>query len=1035
MKHLRSWFLFAFLNLIIVGQSPAYDFFCANALDPIDRAGYPPDSEFEEIPESYFSTCFNDVFTIKVHWDDWNNPNNAFWPLDSIQAFAEKILPAECTPDSAWAERIAQYIGEDIEPTFPRIRFQWETKHGVVVDRDNFTLWLLEGSWWNEELKIWEDDPGSLAQPHTGRIYLSLHNDPETTVWELAHYGGFAHEWGHIAHYSTEPWLVDDVGCRHWGEAGYPGGPSTAPASAGEFVAHSSEFFCGKHFSDPNNDKHYRSGLGAHGWRQECWEWNISGRTNRRSWVFEPLIAYVTQRLNFDLGDLQDDGLSRWYHEECWAEGPAKYDFDSFAEVLYSLLGGSFDEATGDGRLQELFREYVLALWVNSGHLMGDVSIFMPEDEGSSIRDNFHFFHDTEEDGAWGCDDAFVLPYYAEVSNSWVTEEGPITWDRVGSSCTDPSADYELRKELLFEALGFEVLPFYGDESILASGECYDLQVEIELEEFCDCEAEGPSFDWTPNGNELLHFWVLGYPNHTENLDMQGETAVLIDSIFVPQPDIGTVVEVEVPCFGARFKSVVLLTSLTEIDAAEGALWSQSIPFKYRYRAVPSSLDLSVDVTLPTNTKFLCVDEWKTVPYGVTATILPGTEVWFADPDVVGNDVGFNVEGTLVVGDAAGGRTEMVPVTSSTEWDGVTVVLGGQLDIENTDIQGVKEVEAFPGMCGWVGDFAFNDINLTFANDANGLLLDKANTVTLDDVILSNTPFVTLRNANFLNSKVYMEQDPSGVAVEVVGTSTLDNVVIYDAYTALKVPDGNVTLHNVSAEAGQWAGLTLKLGLLASEAGVVDAENCTLLGFNRGIVAEDDAQITLRTSEVKGTACGVYAIGNTQVDLGDTPTGEEGDNCIDGSTYKVCNLSSYSVPARLNYWYEQNPDPSDFYGSVDYWQEYHTECPTGAGGPDFLIAPGGSTQVSGLSAFPNPFNPSCTIKFILPTVDVSCELAIFDIAGRRVATLFEGEGDGRQHEIEWSGRMDSGGQAGSGVYLLSLRTGSKVENAKLVLVH
>ena len=65
MKHLRSWFLFAFLNLIIVGQSPAYDFFCANALDPIDRAGYPPDSEFEEIPESYFSTCFNDVFTIK----------------------------------------------------------------------------------------------------------------------------------------------------------------------------------------------------------------------------------------------------------------------------------------------------------------------------------------------------------------------------------------------------------------------------------------------------------------------------------------------------------------------------------------------------------------------------------------------------------------------------------------------------------------------------------------------------------------------------------------------------------------------------------------------------------------------------------------------------------------------------------------------------------------------------------------------------------------------------------------------------------
>ena len=873
---------------------------------------------------------------------------------------------------------------------------------------------------------------------------MSLHDDPETTVWELTHYGGFAHEWGHIAHFSTEPWLIDDEGCRHWSAAAYPGGPDSAPDNAMEFVAHSSEFFCGKHFSNPNNDKHYRAGLGANTWRQKCWEWNPSGipggeqqaRRNKRSWIFEPFIAYVTQRLNFDLSELQDDGLSKWYHNECGQLESAEYNYNGLATELAQLSSGSFDESTGDGRLQELFREYVLALWVNSGHLMGDVSIFMPEDEDSSIRDNFHFFHDTEEDGSWGCDDAFVRPYYAEVSTSWVTEEGPITWDRVGSSCSDPSAFFELRKELLFEAFGFEVLPFYADESILDSGECYNLQVEIELEEFCDCEAEGLPFDWTPNGNELLHFWVLGYPNHIEDLDMHGETAVLIDSIFVPQPDIGTVVEVEVPCFGARFKSVVLLASLSEIDAAEGALWSQSIPFRYRYRAVPSDLDLSVDVTLPTNTKFLCVDEWETVPYGVTATILPGTEIWFADPDVVSHNVGFKIEGTLVVGDATGERTQMASASLSTEWDGITVVLGGQLDIENADVLGIKEVETSPGMCcGSVGEVSFSDVNVTFSNTANGLLLDKANTVTLDNVILSNTPFVTLRNANYLNSKVYMEQDPSGVAVEVVGTSTLDNVVIYDAYTALKVPDGDVTLHDVSAEAGQWAGLTLKLGLLASETGVVDAENCTFLGFNRGVVAEDDAQITLRTSEVKGAACGVYASGNTQVDLGDTPTGEEGDNCIDGSAFKVYNLSSYTLPARLNYWYEQNPEPSDFYGSVDYWQEYHTECPAGAGGPDFLIAPGGPTEASGLSVFPNPFNPSCTIKFTLPEGELSCELVIFDIAGRRVATLFEGEGDGRQHEIEWSGRMDSGGQAGSGVYLLSLRMGSKVENTKLVLVH
>ncbi len=70
--------------------------------------------------------------------------------------------------------------------------------------------------------------------------------------------------------------------------------------------------------------------------------------------------------------------------------------------------------------------------------------------------------------------------------------------------------------------------------------------------------------------------------------------------------------------------------------------------------------------------------------------------------------------------------------------------------------------------------------------------------------------------------------------------------------------------------------------------------------------------------------------------------------------------------------------------------------------------------------YPNPFNPSTKIKFSLPLEGIhhSVSLKIYDILGREVETLVEGNKPAGNHEIEW----DTGNKnLSSGVYILTFQ--------------
>ena len=84
--------------------------------------------------------------------------------------------------------------------------------------------------------------------------------------------------------------------------------------------------------------------------------------------------------------------------------------------------------------------------------------------------------------------------------------------------------------------------------------------------------------------------------------------------------------------------------------------------------------------------------------------------------------------------------------------------------------------------------------------------------------------------------------------------------------------------------------------------------------------------------------------------------------------------------------------------------------------------------------YPNPFNSATAIRYALPII-ADVELSIFNLTGRKVATLAENARQAGTYTVSWDGRDDDGRALASGVYLYRLRVGPhQVETRKLVLV-
>lgn len=228
---------------------------------------------------------------------------------------------------------------------------------------------------------------------------------------------------------------------------------------------------------------------------------------------------------------------------------------------------------------------------------------------------------------------------------------------------------------------------------------------------------------------------------------------------------------------------------------------------------------------------------------------------------------------------------------------------------------------------------------------------------------------------------------------------------------------------------------------------------CRLEGNAGGIVCLDASNPVVAESKINGNASGVFAAYDSYPVLGYGSSG--GDNCITNSTgYHVTNLSDPYVPiyAMHDYWGSVCCKPTKFYGYVECDScQTSAACNGAAAASEVLLGdaeldtgtdPGldAASQMrlpralDLVSAVPNPFNPIVRIRFAVPAGGARIRMVVYDVLGRRVATLENGQFAPGYHVAEWQGVTSSGAPAASGIYFVQMSSGGFRKTVKIALL-
>jgi parallel beta-helix repeat protein len=141
--------------------------------------------------------------------------------------------------------------------------------------------------------------------------------------------------------------------------------------------------------------------------------------------------------------------------------------------------------------------------------------------------------------------------------------------------------------------------------------------------------------------------------------------------------------------------------------------------------------------------------------------------------------------------------------------------------------------------------------------------------------------------------------------------------------------------------------------------------------------------------------------------------------------YKTINSAPIVCSSRCSYF------DDDVWPGYTYFYKLYSDDRLLAG-PIEVVIP--TRQVAGLFPnYPNPFNPQTTIEFDIDTRGYAA-VVVYNLNGRMVRKLFEGEMNSGHKSLIWDGRDDHGVKAGSGVYFCKLISQDGDFSRKLVLL-
>ena len=95
-----------------------------------------------------------------------------------------------------------------------------------------------------------------------------------------------------------------------------------------------------------------------------------------------------------------------------------------------------------------------------------------------------------------------------------------------------------------------------------------------------------------------------------------------------------------------------------------------------------------------------------------------------------------------------------------------------------------------------------------------------------------------------------------------------------------------------------------------------------------------------------------------------------------------------------------------------------------------------STVPTGFSLsnnYPNPFNPTTTIKYSVPSSE-NVRLVVYNMLGEEVKTLVNSEQGMGSYTVTWDGTSNMGSKVASGMYIYRLTAGKLVQSKKMILM-
>ncbi len=138
---------------------------------------------------------------------------------------------------------------------------------------------------------------------------------------------------------------------------------------------------------------------------------------------------------------------------------------------------------------------------------------------------------------------------------------------------------------------------------------------------------------------------------------------------------------------------------------------------------------------------------------------------------------------------------------------------------------------------------------------------------------------------------------------------------------------------------------------------------------------------------------------------------------------------------RFNLWLMGGLAPTDGQEVEVVISEFRFHGATGVGGapPGQPAPPTAAPRLFLQEPAPNPFLGASAFAYVLPRSG-RVTLRIHDTAGRVVATLVDGDRSAGPNTATWDGRLDGGGRASAGIYVVHLAQGADSRTRKVVLV-